>query len=211
LSLESSTISYPPSGSGEPFLTFVLQNQETEDSKKSLKPFGIEPAEISMSVTNPQSGQGSAAVGAVVAVLIIGAVAVLGYYQFAVVGTKTTTTTTTTSVSGPTCPSAACVNVTIPGGAGTPPPGYTGGKTTSGFSPDVVTVVIGKNNTVFWINDDVAPHTVTSDTAGIFDSGISGPLTNQGGTFQFTFTTPGTYTYHCSFHNWMQGTVIVKA
>ncbi len=160
--------------------------------------------------TQSTGPQGSAAVGAVIAILIIGAVATLGYYQF-YVAKPSSTTTTTTSISGPTCPSSACVNVTIPSGAGTPPPNYSGGKTTYGYSPDVITVVIGKNNTVFWINNDVAPHTVTSDTAGVFDSGMTGPLTNQGGTWQFTFTTPGTYTYHCSFHAWMQGTVIVKA
>lgn len=149
--------------------------------------------------------------GAVVAILIVGAVATLGYYQFAVAGNQTSTTTTS-SVPLVTCPSSACVNVTIPTGASSPPSNYTGGATTHfGYSPDVVTVVIGKNNTVFWINDDAAPHTVTSDTSGVFDSGLTGPLTTQGGTYQFTFTTAGTYHYHCSFHSWMQGTVIVKA
>jgi len=156
------------------------------------------------------SSQTSTAVGVVVAILIIGAIATLGYYQFEVAGNQTTTSSTSTAPAV-TCPSAQCANVTIISGAGSPPPGYSGGKTTYGFSPDVVTVFIGKNNTVFWTNDDTAPHTVTSDTAGIFDSGSTGPLTTQGGTFQFTFTTPGTYTYHCSFHAWMQGTVIVLA
>ncbi len=164
-----------------------------------------------MSTQNTQSAQSSVAVGAVVAILIIGAVATLGYYQFFVAKT-TPSTTTTSSAPSVTCPSTACVNVTIFSGASSPPSGYTSGqKTTYGYTPDVVTVVIGKNNTVFWINDDPAPHTVTSDTAGVFDSGTTGPLTSQGGTYQFTFTTPGTYTYHCSFHPWMQGTVIVKA
>ena len=156
------------------------------------------------------SSQTSTAVGVVVALLIIGAIGTLGYYQFAVVGRQTTTSSTSTTLAV-SCPSAQCVNVTIISGAGSPPPGYLGGKTTYGYAPDAVTVVIGKNNTVFWTNDDTAPHTVTSDTAGIFDSGTTGPLTTQGGTFQFTFTTPGTYTYHCSFHAWMQGTVTVLA
>ena len=165
-----------------------------------------------MSVTNTKGNQGSAAVGAIVAVLIIGAVATLGYYQFYVAAPSSSATSTTSSVQSVTCPSAACVNVTIPSGASSPPSGYSSGqKTTYGYTPDVITVVIGKNNTVFWTNNDPAPHTVTSDTAGAFDSGTTGPLTNQGGTFQFTFTSPGTYAYHCSFHPWMQGTVIVKA
>ena len=113
-----------------------------------------------------------------------------------------------------TCPSSACVAVKIISGASTPPSGYTKGQTTTyGYSPDTVTVVIGKNNTVFWTNDDASAHTVTSDTGApaSFDSGTSGPLTTQGGTYQFTFTVPGTYHYHCSFHSWMQGTVVVLA
>jgi len=164
-----------------------------------------------MSTQSPQGARTSVAVGAVVAILIVGAVATLGYYQFFVANT-TSSTTTTSSTPLVTCPSAACVNVTIFSGASSAPSGYTAGqKTTFGYTPDVVTVVIGTNNTVYWTNNDAAPHTVTSDTAGLFDSGNSGPLTSQGGTYQFTFTTPGTYAYHCSFHPWMQGTVVVKA
>ena len=159
-----------------------------------------------MSTQRAPTAQSSVAVGAVVAILIIGAVATLGYYQF-FVANSTTSSTTTSSVPSVTCPSAACVNVTIVSGASSPPAGYTQGqKTTYGYAPDSIVVVIGKNNTVFWSNGDVAPHTVTSDT-GVFDSGNM----NSGDTFQYTFNTPGTYSYHCSYHSWMQGTVIVKA
>ena len=139
------------------------------------------------------------------AVLIIGAVGVLGYYQVEVApGQQSSSTSTAPAV---TCPSSQCVNVTIPSGAGTPPQGYAGGTTQYGFSPDVITIVIGKNNTVFWTNDDVSIHTATSDTAGVFDTGNI----NGGNSAQFTFTTPGTFTYHCTYHAWMQGTIIVKS
>lgn len=153
------------------------------------------------------SGQSSSVVGAIVAVLIIGAVATLGYYQFEVAPGLNITSTT----SGPpavTCPSAHCVNVTIPSGAASPPPSWTTGqKTTFGFTPDTIIVVIGKNNTVYWTNDDAAIHTATSDTPGVFDTGnIAG-----GASSQWTFTTPGTFTYHCIYHAWMQGTIIVKS
>jgi len=154
------------------------------------------------------SGRSSSTlVGAVVAILIIGAIATLGYYQFEVAGKQTSTTSTSTTPII-TCPSAQCVNVTMPSGASSEPSGYTAGqKTTYGFAPDTITVVIGVNNTVFFTNDDAAPHTATSDTAGVFDSGT---LTS-GQNYQVTLTTPGTYTYHCNFHPWMQGTIIVKA
>jgi len=164
-----------------------------------------------MSNQSNQDARGSVAVGAVVAILIVAAIATLGYYQFEVANSASSTTTTTSTPSV-TCPSAACANVTIFAGASSEPANYTTGEL-YGFSPPTVTVVIGVNNTVFWTNTDAAPHTVTSDTGDSvsFDSGTSGPLITQGGTFQFTFTTPGTYAYHCTFHSWMHGRVIVLA
>ncbi|MDG7000536.1 MAG: cupredoxin domain-containing protein, partial [Nitrososphaerota archaeon] len=61
-------------------------------------------------------------------------------------------------------------------------------------------------NTVTWINNDIAPHTVTADD-GSFNSGNL----NAGETWTHVFTTPGTYTYHCNYHPWMHGTIIVKS
>jgi len=152
------------------------------------------------------SSKSSTAVGLVIALLIIGAVATLGYYQFEVAAKQTSTSTSTAPAV--TCPSAQCANVTIASGASSPPPGYsTGQKTTYGFTPDVVTVVIGVNNTIFWTNNDASIHTATSDTTGLFDTGNI----DQGQSAQVTLTTPGTYTYHCTYHSWMQGTIVVKA
>jgi plastocyanin len=74
------------------------------------------------------------------------------------------------------------------------------------FSPQIMTVVVGVNNTVTWTNNDIAAHTVTSDT-GAFNSGNIA----AGARWSYTFTTPGTYSYHCSYHPWMTGTVIVKS
>lgn len=140
------------------------------------------------------------------AILIIGAVATIGYYQVAV-APGLASTSTTTGPPAVTCPSIQCVNVTIFSGASSPPSGYSSGtKTQYGYTPDIVTVVIGKNNTVYWTNDDASIHTATSDTSGVFDTGNI----VQGASAQFTFTTPGTYTYHCIYHAWMQGTIIVK-
>ncbi|HYC26654.1 MAG TPA: multicopper oxidase domain-containing protein [Nitrososphaerales archaeon] len=76
-----------------------------------------------------------------------------------------------------------------------------------GYSPDVVHVVVGVNNTVMWTNNDDTVHTVTSSTAGLFDSGYL----IAGQSWTYTFQTPGTYQYHCSIHPWMTGTVIVTA
>ena len=74
------------------------------------------------------------------------------------------------------------------------------------FNPAAITVVIGENSTVTWTNQDSVTHTVTSDT-GAFNSGDL----SSGQTFTHTFTTPGTYSYHCSIHTYMQGVVTVEA
>lgn len=74
------------------------------------------------------------------------------------------------------------------------------------YAPDPATVVIGVNNTVTWVNNDSSPHTVTAND-GSFNSGNVAP----GGVFTYTFTTPGTYEYHCIYHPWMIGTITVKA
>ena len=71
------------------------------------------------------------------------------------------------------------------------------------FSPATLNVALG--TTVIWTNNDSTTHTVTSDT-GVFNSGGMG----QNATFSYTFNTAGTYTYYCSVHTYMKGTVVVK-
>jgi plastocyanin len=95
-------------------------------------------------------------------------------------------------------PSGSSVGVSIEPDAGTPP--------NKGFSPNTVVVVLGKNNTVVWTNHDSQPHTVTAN-GGSFDSGYLG----QGASFTYTFSSVGVYQYHCTYHPWMTGVVVVKA
>lgn len=73
------------------------------------------------------------------------------------------------------------------------------------FTPPQMTVPVG--TTIKWTNQDGPTHTVTSDMAGIFDSGSLAPNTS----FSFTFNTPGTFPYHCMIHPSMMGKVIVTA
>ena len=65
------------------------------------------------------------------------------------------------------------------------------------FSPESLTVKVG--DTVEWVNEDSAPHTV-------FDSGTLA----TGQSFSHTFDAPGTYVYHCSIHPSMTGMIIVQ-
>ena len=78
-------------------------------------------------------------------------------------------------------------------------------KSSPGYSPDTITVVLGVNSTVIWTNGDTIAHTVT-DVNGTFGSGNMNP----GATFTWNFTSPGVYNYTCSYHYWMHGRVIVK-
>jgi plastocyanin len=72
------------------------------------------------------------------------------------------------------------------------------------YSPMTMTVPVG--TTVTWLNEDEAPHTVTTTKAPVaFDSGNFG----KGKAFSYTFTKPGTYGYYCAVHPDMQAAVVV--
>jgi plastocyanin len=81
--------------------------------------------------------------------------------------------------------------------------------TTDFFSPSSIVVVIGVNNTVQWTNDGDVYHTSTVYPPGQAESWNSGSLA-PGGIYMFTFVISGNYTYYCSIHPFMRGTVIVK-
>ncbi len=71
------------------------------------------------------------------------------------------------------------------------------------FGPPSMTVAAG--TTVTWINRDDIPHTVVS-ADGIFKS----RAIDTDEKFSFTFAKPGTYSYFCSLHPKMTGTVVVR-
>lgn len=74
--------------------------------------------------------------------------------------------------------------------------------------PKVITVVLGKNNTVTWINEDDTVHGITSDKGGQDAWGIPGIL-KPGESYSITFDKSGIFPYHGEPHPWMTGTVIV--
>lgn len=69
------------------------------------------------------------------------------------------------------------------------------------FNPSSLTVPVG--TTVIWTNQDTAPHTITAD---IFKSNTLQP----GDSFSHTFNQAGSFSYHCSIHPFMTGTVTVQ-
>ena len=121
-------------------------------------------------------------------------VGMIGY--LAVLPNQAYSTETSHTTSGE-APSPVAVSIVNDAGTNT---------SSRGFSPNVITVVLGVNSTVIWTNDDSSPHTVTSN-GGAFDSGNLAP----GQSYSYTFSAAGTYVYHCTYHPWMVGTVVVKA
>jgi len=78
-------------------------------------------------------------------------------------------------------------------------------KGAAAFSPNPFTISLASQTKVTWGNNDGTTHTITAD-GGAFNSGNIG----GGGTFSHTFTTPGTYAYHCSIHPTMVGSIVVN-
>jgi len=75
------------------------------------------------------------------------------------------------------------------------------------FNPPILTIKTG--TTVTWMNQDEAVHQIASDS-GTPVAFTSGSLAT-GKSFPLTFTQPGTYTYHCTYHPSMKGTIIVQS
>jgi plastocyanin len=75
------------------------------------------------------------------------------------------------------------------------------------FNPNTLMVKTG--TTVTWVNLDMAPHTIASDPGSpvAFSSGSL----STGASYQFTFSQPGTFAYHCSIHPKMTGTIVVQS
>ena len=70
------------------------------------------------------------------------------------------------------------------------------------FGPKTITISAGQS--VTWTNNDAVDHTATSDE-GTWDTGVIA----RGESKSITFAVPGTYTYHCTPHPFMTGTVVV--
>ncbi|MFB5646363.1 MAG: plastocyanin/azurin family copper-binding protein [Nitrosopumilaceae archaeon] len=81
-------------------------------------------------------------------------------------------------------------------------------ETNDCYIPSQISIQTGES--VTWLNEDAAFHSVTSGTYenpnGMFDSGHLDP--NE--SFTVNFDESGTYDYHCTLHPWMKGIVVVN-
>lgn len=117
-------------------------------------------------------------------------------------GNNTTTAAAAATISSPSPASGSVTTVSIIVGASVPTNGQF-------YEPNNVETTVG--SMVTWVNDDTAPHSVTSGIVEnnrptpdeSFDSGIMNP----GDSFPFVLDKAGEYPYYCTIHPWMTGKV----
>jgi plastocyanin len=75
------------------------------------------------------------------------------------------------------------------------------------FNPTGVT--ISKGTKVVWKNTTNSPHTITSNKTKsgkpVFDQALA-----RGTSLHITFSSAGTYNYHCAIHPYMKGKITIK-
>jgi plastocyanin len=74
----------------------------------------------------------------------------------------------------------------------------------SNFSFNPPSITVKANSDIIFSNKDNVTHTVTADN-GKFNQELA-----SGATATITIADPGTYTYHCSVHPSMKGTITVQ-
>jgi plastocyanin len=108
---------------------------------------------------------------------------------------SSTPSSSSTTMSPGTTSTGTSLTVSIPSGARS--------LTTTAFGTNPLVVAAG--STVTWTNNDSIAHDSVAD-GGMWNSGILSP----GQSFPFKFTTAGTFTYKCTIHPNMVGTVTVQ-
>jgi plastocyanin len=128
----------------------------------------------------------------------------LAYYQFFYVPEANRTPVVPEDVLNP----PQSVTVTIVEGSSIP-------SQERNYVPKQVRGMLGVDNRIVWVNEDTTLHSVTSDNSfedkvnGKFDTLATIGLVEPEGTWEFTFTEAGEYSYHCEPHPWMKGLVTI--
>jgi plastocyanin len=97
--------------------------------------------------------------------------------------------------SSPTAPTSGA-DVTI---------SMVGNRGAQSYSPNPTTMRVGQS--VAWKNDDSATHNALEDAGGRFATGNISPGASSA---PKTMSAAGTFTYHCTIHPGMIGTLVVQ-
>ena len=148
-----------------------------------------------------KSRLGVTVAGPLLLVLVVASMSTFWYAQFVYLPTVTAAEVIPENIANP----ADNLKVAIVKGAFNP-------TQNDNFVPKEITIVLGKNNKVIWTNGDEVAHTVTADPGqpGSFvRAALRSNFVQVGDKFEFVFTKPGTWKYHCEPHPQMKGTIIV--
>src|SRR6266850_2260269 len=109
------------------------------------------------------------------------------------------------ALSGSACGSSSSPSSPSPSSPATPSNGLvTVNIQNFSYQPNPVTVKVGTQ--INWLNKDNVDHTATSDD-GRFDNFVNA-MSAHGA--PVTMGTAGTFTYHCTLHSNMRGTIVVQ-
>jgi len=131
--------------------------------------------------------KGSTASNVLIAAIVLIVILGIGYYMAKNNSSNYATPTPTQTSSNSTVTGTQTVNIAD-----------------MAFSPSTLTISVG--DTVTWTNNDSVAHTVVSTDNGPLNSGNL----NKSASYSYTFTQAGTYTYKCSYHPSMTGTITVQ-
>ena len=99
------------------------------------------------------------------------------------------------SSSSPTTPTTASADVTV---------NIVGDRGNQSYSPNPASMRVGQ--TVAWRNNDTIVHNSTQDNGGFATGTINAGATSA----PVSMMTAGTFTYHCTIHPGMVGTISVQ-
>ena len=114
------------------------------------------------------------------------------------------------SAPGVSSPSPADGGTTATGGSGSSAIGVSvtvtiqGNSGSQSYNPSPVTMSVGQ--TIAWHNADSIAHTATGDGGGFDTGNVGAGATSKA----IMMNTAGTFTYHCTIHPGMVGTVTVQ-
>src|SRR4051794_17755450 len=86
------------------------------------------------------------------------------------------------------------------------PPAHASNVGISNYAFSPASIEVHPGDSVTWTNQDKAAHTVTGSSG---PEKLDSPTLEQGDSWSFTFTEPGTYEYYCALHPDMKGKVVV--